>query len=143
MDLAAVRPRANGFCAVAAMATTILHELTHALGDDLYSEVVNGQTVQRGANHEWEACTRNLLMNFTDPACWDEARMVGSALRWALAQRYTCMTQNAGQAADGCMPCTELWDDDDRFLNNGQDVAGGGTCASAPYPWKRSAPACA
>ena len=101
----------EAFCAAVSVASEMLHELVHIVGDGFDSGTRGAEDLiyptdgihgadpihninEVGAYHE----------SYKDPVtgykksyglCWDEARMVGTMFLWAMSQRYTCL-QSAG-----------------------------------------------
>ena len=85
---------ASALCASSKAASSILHELIHALGDHYDSGVLDNYDnllVEMGFEHS----TGTLHDDNQEPppqmACWDEARMISSIFKWSIAKRYPCI----------------------------------------------------
>ena len=105
----------GAFCAAIQVASELLHEIVHIIGDGYSSGEVGAEDDtlyptysgygadsshninEIGAYHERvpDPSDPGDDMDFPIP-CWDEARMAGTMFLWAMSQRYTCLTSNTG-----------------------------------------------
>ena len=84
----------SALCAAIKTASLFLHELIHALGD-FYKNNTTSNYDRLLTSMGFEESTGTVHEDNQDPspsvACWDEARMIASIFRWAMAKRYPCL----------------------------------------------------
>jgi hypothetical protein len=79
-------------CALVQVASTILHEIIHILGDGFKNSVIPNASKSDpdnvpGALHECD----DEDLGCTNYHCWDEARMVATIFVWGMSQRHECL----------------------------------------------------
>ena len=98
----------EAFCAAVQVASEILHELIHIVGDGFNSgdagaddplyptDGIHGfdpmhNINEIGAWHESYKDPHTLMDESYKFPCWDEARLAGTMFLWAMSKRYTCL----------------------------------------------------